>query len=325
MKITKEPIEFIITQSHSGIRIDKLLALLNPEFSRSYVKKIILQGALYIDSKNIKDPSFIVILNQKIKIKIPVIKKLALKAQDISLDILYEDEYLIVLNKKSGMVVHPGPGNYKDTLVNALLYHCKSNLSSIGGVQRPGIIHRLDKYTSGLMLIAKNDRAHRILSKDISLKKVQRIYQALVWGVPTINTGEINLNIGRDPVDRMKMAILKKGGRSAITQYKIIKSFKFASKIQCNLLTGRTHQIRIHLSHIGFPIIGDHIYSRGRNKSKFMPNIMIDFNRQALHSSSISFQHPIFKKTMDFKQELPDDMKKLEDELKNYDYKIDYA
>ena len=173
MKIAKDPIEFIITPIQSGNRIDKLLALINPEYSRSYVKKLILQGGLYINSKNIKDPAFKVSSDQKIKIVIPLIKELQLEAQNIPLDILYEDEFLIVINKKAGMVVHPGPGNDKDTLVNALLYHCGNNLSGIGGVQRPGIIHRLDKNTSGIMLAAKNDTAHRVLSKDISLKKVE--------------------------------------------------------------------------------------------------------------------------------------------------------
>ena len=323
MKIAKEPIEFIITPAQSGNRIDKLLALINHEYSRSYVKKIILQGGLYINSKNIKDPAFKVSSYQKIKIVIPLIKELQLEAQNIPLDILYEDEFIIVINKKAGMVVHPGPGNDKDTLVNALLYHCGNNLSGIGGVQRPGIIHRLDKNTSGIMLAAKNDTAHRVLSKDISLKKVERIYKVFVWGTPKMVKGEINLNIARDPQDRLKMAVTKKGGRSAVTLYKILKSYHYASKLQCILQTGRTHQIRVHLSHIGFPIIGDNIYTRGRNKSKQMPDIMINFSRQALHSGSISFQHPINKKFMQFTQNLPYDMKSLEIELNKHNKSID--
>ena len=323
MKIAKEPIEFIITPVQSGNRIDKLLALINPEYSRSYVKKLILQGGLYINSKNIKDPAFKVSSYQKIKIVIPLIKELQLEAQNIPLDILYEDEFIIVINKKAGMVVHPGPGNDKDTLVNALLHHCGNNLSGIGGVQRPGIIHRLDKNTSGIMLAAKNDTAHRVLSKDISLKKVERIYKAFVWGTPKIVKGEINLNIARDPQDRLKMAVTKKGGRSAVTQYKILKSYHYASKLQCILQTGRTHQIRVHLSHIGFPIIGDNIYTRGKNKSKQMPDIMTNFSRQALHSGSISFQHPINKKFMQFTQNLPYDMKNLEIELNKHNKSID--
>ena len=323
MKTEEKPLEFIITPTLSGKRIDKLLAVSNPEFSRSYVKKLILQGFLYVDSRNIKDPSFKVISDQKIKIKLPDIKKLRLEAQAIPLDILYEDDYLIVINKKSGMVVHPGPGNYKNTLVNALLHHCGENLSVIGGFQRPGIIHRLDKFTSGLMLVAKTDEAHRVLSKDINLKKVERIYQVFVWGVPNVKMGEIILNIGRNPNNRLKMSVFKKGGRYAVTKYKILKSYKFASKVQCTLLTGRTHQIRVHLSFIGFPIIGDHIYSKSMNKSKFMPNIMTDFSRQALHSSSISFQHPINKSFMVFKKDFPTDMKNLENELIKFNTEID--
>ena len=323
MKIAKEPIEFIITPVQSGNRIDKLLALINPEYSRSYVKKLILQGGLYINSKNVKDPAFKVSSDQQIKIVIPLIKELQLEAQNIPLDILYEDEFIIVINKKAGMVVHPGPGNDKGTLVNALLHHCGNNLSGIGGVQRPGIIHRLDKNTSGIMLVAKNDTAHRILSKDISLKKVERIYKVFVWGTPKMIKGEINLNIARDSQDRLKMAVTTKGGRSAVTQYKILKSYNYASKLECILQTGRTHQIRVHLSHIGFPIIGDNVYTRGRNKSIQMPNIMISFSRQALHSDSISFQHPINKKFMQFTQNLPYDMKNLEIELNKHNKGID--
>ena len=316
MKDIKETIQFITLSNHSGQRIDKLLSLIYPEYSRSYVKKLILQGALFIDSVNVKDVSIKVQKNQIIKLVIPKAVKVKNKAENIPLDILFEDDYLLVINKKAGMVVHPGPGNFDKTLVNALLFHCGDNLSGIGGTKRPGIIHRLDKDTSGLLIVAKNDDAHRSLSKDISLKNVQRIYQTFVWGSPTLVSGEINLNIARDPNDRLKMTVVNKAGRNAITQYKVLKHYKFASKIECQLLTGRTHQIRVHLSHIGFPIIGDKTYTIGRNRSKIMPEIMTNFNRQALHSCSISFRHPKSKKQMVFNKDLPDDMKILEKELK---------
>lgn len=316
MKDIKETIQFITLSNHSGQRIDKLLSLIYPEYSRSYVKKLILQGALFIDSVNVKDVSIKVQKNQIIKLVIPKAVKVINKAENIPLDILFEDDYLLVINKKAGMVVHPGPGNFDKTLVNALLFHCGDNLSGIGGTKRPGIIHRLDKDTSGLLIVAKNDDAHRSLSKDISLKNVQRIYQTFVWGSPTLVSGEINLNIARDPNDRLKMTVVNKAGRNAITQYKVLKHYKFASKIECQLLTGRTHQIRVHLSHIGFPIIGDKTYTIGRNRSKIMPEIMTNFNRQALHSCSISFRHPKSKKQMVFNKDLPDDMKILEKELK---------
>ena len=316
MKDIKETIQFITLSNHSGQRIDKLLSLIYPEYSRSYVKKLILQGALFIDSVNVKDVSIKVQKNQIIKLVIPKAVKVINKAENIPLDILFEDDYLLVINKKAGMVVHPGPGNFDKTLVNALLFHCGDNLSGIGGTKRPGIIHRLDKDTSGLLIVAKNDDAHRSLSKDISLKNVQRIYQTFVWGSPTLVSGEINLNIARDPNDRLKMTVVNKAGRNAITQYRVLEHYKFASKIECQLLTGRTHQIRVHLSHIGFPIIGDKTYTIGRNRSKIMPEIMTNFNRQALHSCSISFRHPKNKKQMVFNKDLPDDMKILEKELK---------
>ena len=271
MKDIKETIQFITLSNHSGQRIDKLLSLIHPEYSRSYVKKLILQGALFIDSVNVKDVSIKVQKNQIIKLVIPKAVKVINKAENIPLDILFEDDYLLVINKKAGMVVHPGPGNFDKTLVNALLFHCGDNLSGIGGTKRPGIIHRLDKDTSGLLIVAKNDDAHRSLSKDISLKNVQRIYQTFVWGSPTLVSGEINLNIARDPNDRLKMTVVNKAGRNAITQYKVLEHYKFASKIECQLLTGRTHQIRVHLSHLGFPIIGDKTYTIGRNRSKILP------------------------------------------------------
>ena len=231
MKDIKETIQFITLSNHSGQRIDKLLSLIYPEYSRSYVKKLILQGALFIDSVNVKDVSIKVQKNQIIKLVIPKAVKVKNKAENIPLDILFEDDYLLVINKKAGMVVHPGPGNFDKTLVNALLFHCGDNLSGIGGTKRPGIIHRLDKDTSGLLIVAKNDDAHRSLSKDISLKNVQRIYQTFVWGSPTLVSGEINLNIARDPNDRLKMTVVNKAGRNAITQYKVLKHYKFASKI----------------------------------------------------------------------------------------------
>lgn len=316
MKDIKETIQFITLSNHSGQRIDKLLSLIYPEYSRSYVKKLILQGALFIDSENVIDVSIKVLKNQTIKLIIPKTVQAKNKPENIPLDILYEDDYLLVINKKAGMVVHPGPGNFDKTLVNALLFHCGDNLSGIGGIKRPGIIHRLDKDTSGLLIVAKNDDAHRLLSKDISLKKVQRIYQTFIWGSPTLVSGEINHNIARDPNDRLKMTVVNKAGRNAITHYKVLEYYKFASKIECQLLTGRTHQIRVHLSHIGFPIIGDKTYTIGRNRSKIMPEIMTNFNRQALHSCSISFRHPKSKKQMVFNKDLPDDMKILEKELK---------
>ncbi|MBT4109955.1 MAG: RluA family pseudouridine synthase, partial [Pelagibacterales bacterium] len=238
--------------------------------------------------------------------------------ENIPLDILYEDDFLLVINKQAGLVVHPAPGNYEGTLVNALLYHCKGSLSGIGGVKRPGIVHRLDKDTSGIMLVAKNDEAHRYLSKGISIKQIERKYKAIVWGEPKQKVGIINANIARHVHDRKKMSVVKNTGRVAITEYKVLKSYGFASLIECNLQTGRTHQIRVHLSNIGFPVIGDQLYAKGKTVSSKMPDILKLFPRQALHSYSLSFVHPFTKKQLTFESVLPNDIKRLKESIEGF-------
>jgi 23S rRNA pseudouridine1911/1915/1917 synthase len=311
-------IEFLVSEEEKGIRIDKAFTLHDENLSRSYFKKLILNGYSYINNKNNLDPSYKLIKGSYVKIILPELVDDIPIPENINLDILYEDDWLLIINKKEGMVVHPAPGNYKGTLVNALLYHCKGSLSGIGGVKRPGIVHRLDKDTSGLMIVAKNDEAHRYLSKEISLKNIERKYKAIVWGKPRHKLGIIEANIGRNPHDRKKMSIVKNGGRTAITEYKILNSYDFSSIIECNLHTGRTHQIRVHLASIGLPIIGDQLYSKSYTIPKKVPEAIVKFSRQALHSYSLKLIHPFSKKELVFIVDLPEDMQILKNSIENF-------
>jgi len=318
MDNSSKVIEFLYTDQNKRFRVDSYISMYNEQYSRSYIKKLILEGSLFINSVSIKDPSYKLLNGDKVKIIFPEIKSDIPEPQNIPLDIVFEDEHLLVINKFAGMVVHPAPGNSQNTLVNALLYHCNGSLSGIGGVMRPGIVHRLDKDTSGLMIVAKDDYSHRFLSKAISLKKVDRVYSALVWGKPNNKIDSINLNIGRHPKDRKKMSVMKSKGRSAITDYKLIKNYNIASLLECTLRTGRTHQIRVHLSFKGLPIIGDQLYSRRITISKDFSDIIKNFGRQALHSRNIKFQHPINKKILEFETNLPKDIKILKKELEKF-------
>ncbi len=318
MDNSSKVIEFLYTDQNKRFRVDSYISMYNEQYSRSYIKKLILEGSLFINSVSIKDPSYKLLNGDKVKIIFPEIKSDIPEPQNIPLDIVFEDEHLLVINKFAGMVVHPAPGNSQNTLVNALLYHCNGSLSGIGGVMRPGIVHRLDKDTSGLMIVAKDDYSHRFLSKAISLKKVDRVYSALVWGKPNNKIDSINLNIGRHPKDRKKMSVMKSKGRSAITDYKLIKNYNIASLLECTLRTGRTHQIRVHLSFKGLPIIGDQLYSRRITISKDFSDIIKNFGRQALHSRNIRFQHPINKKILEFETNLPKDIKILKKELEKF-------
>ena len=318
MDNSSKVIEFLVSDQETGVRVDKALTFFDLSLSRSYIKKLILNGSLYINNDKIKDPSYKLLKGNSVKIIFPDLKDDKPLAQNIPLDIVYEDEYLIVLNKNAGMVVHPAPGNYEGTLVNALLHHCKGSLSGIGGVKRPGIVHRLDKDTSGLMLVAKNDEAHRYLSKAISIKQVERKYKAIVWGVPKQKVGIINANIARHVHDRKKMSVVKNGGRISITGYKVLNTYGFASLIECDLQTGRTHQIRVHLASIGLPLIGDQLYAKGKTVSAKMPNILQTFPRQALHSYSINFIHPYSKEELKFKNIFPEDIKLLQESIEAF-------
>lgn len=300
--------QFIVTEQNINQRLDMYIASLDLDLSRSMAQKIIENGQVLVNEK-IPKASYKTKLGDKIEIEILEPKETNLEAQDIPLDIIYEDDDILVVNKQKGMVVHPGNGNLDGTLVNAVLNHCKGNLSGIGGEIRPGIVHRLDKDTSGLIVIAKNDKAHINLSKQIQDRKVKKIYTALVRGVIPEDAATINMPIGRSNTDRKKMAV-RKDGKVAITHIKVIKRYEKYTLIRVKIDTGRTHQIRVHMSEIGYPVVGDEVYSNGKNE--------FNVHGQMLHSTSLDFVHPITGKQMNFEAPLP---KYFEDVLNKLDGK----
>ena len=311
-----EIIDLEIPENLHGIRLDKALAILVPELSRTRIKALILGDNVQLNDVIVTDPSQKVSQSQSITIEVPPILDANPVAQDIPLDILYEDNDVIVINKPAGMVVHPAPGNSSNTLVNALLGHCKDSLSGIGGVKRPGIVHRLDKDTSGLMVVAKNDHAHKMLSSQFADRSLSRVYYAIVWGLPSPTSGTIEGNIGRSPNNRQKMAMVAYGGRTAVTHYRVVQPFGVeASLVECTLETGRTHQIRVHMTSINHAIIGDTTYGTHRARYKDIKSVI---HRQALHAKRIKFIHPTTNKLMEFESDLPEDMLQLIDYLEKY-------
>ncbi|WP_460049094.1 RluA family pseudouridine synthase [Thermoanaerobacter brockii] len=288
-----------------GKRIDVFLAA-ELDYTRSYIKKLIVDGLVFVNGKTVK-PSYKVKENDEVVLNIPEAEKIDVLPENIPLDILYEDDDIIVINKPQGMVVHPAPGNYSGTLVNALLYHCK-NLSGINGILRPGIVHRLDKDTSGVMVVAKNDKAHISLSNQIKERSVFKKYVAIVEGVIKDEEGKIEAPIGRHPVDRKKMAVIE-DGRYALTLYKVLERFKENTLVEAVIKTGRTHQIRVHMAYIGHPIVGDHVYGFKRQKFKL--------EGQALHSSVLGFMHPTKGVYMEFEAPLPEYFVRLIEILRN--------
>ena len=293
-------------------------------FSRNRIQTLLDEGNVTLNDKLIFNSSHKVKYGNEFKLIIPRTSPAKPKPENIPLVILFEDKDIIVINKPAGMVVHPAYGNKINTLVNALLYHCKGSLSGIGGVSRPGIVHRIDKDTSGIIVAAKNDLSHISLSSQFKSHSIKRSYLALVLGVPTINNGTINEPIGRHKIHRKKMAV-SSNGKNAITHWHIRKSFKnLASIIECNLETGRTHQIRVHLSHIGYNIVGDKIYGSSKinkiyniNKNKKMISVINSFPRQALHAFHLSFKHPRTNNLLEFNTDLPEDYKNLIETLEN--------
>jgi len=305
-----------------GKRLDKLLSQGESGLSRSRLTSLIKEGVVSIDGQTITDPSLRVKPGQRFFFEIPEAKEYEPEAEDIPLEIVYEDDDLLVLNKAAGMVVHPAAGNYTGTLVNALLHHCKDSLSGVGGVKRPGIVHRLDKETSGLMVVAKNDITHVGLSEQFAEHSLERAYQAVVWGTPKPSGGRIEGNIGRSPQNRKKMAIVGHGGKTAATNYNLIKGVGlYASLVECRLETGRTHQIRVHMTSLGNTVVGDALY--GRTPPRFMralneeqKKIYSGFVRHALHAYIIGFIHPGTKEWMSFENEMPNEINELCDMLK---------
>src|SRR5437764_2209668 len=297
----------------AGQRLDRVLQRHLPEMSRSRFKQLIVAGAVTSQGTVQRDPARRVQAGQHFAIVIPEPTDPVPAAQPMPLAIRFEDEHLLVLDKPAGLVVHPAPGNPEGTLVNALLAHCGESLAGIGGVRRPGIVHRLDKDTSGLLVVAKTEPAHRALSRDFAGRRIERAYSAFVWGVPVPAAGEISGNIGRSPTNRKKMAVVAASrGKPATTRYRVEQRFgDHAALIECRLLTGRTHQIRVHLAHNGHPLIGDPVY-RGRagRATRLGPagHAAAAFPRQALHARLLGFDHPVAGEWLVFESPLPADM-----------------
>ena len=290
----------IITENEAGQRADVALAGML-ELTRSNMQKLLDEGRAVKGTKVIKS-NYKLKLGDEIIVTLPEPQPLDVQPENIPLDIIYEDEDVVVVNKARGMVVHPAAGNYSGTLVNALLYHCK-NLSGINGVIRPGIVHRLDKDTSGIMICAKNDAAHVSLSEQIQSKTAQRTYLAVVRGNIKTDSGVIETQIARDKDDRKKMAVVKDGGRNAVTEYEVVERFGKYTIVKCKLKTGRTHQIRVHMEYLGYPLVGDPKYSP--MKTPF------SINGQALHSLTLAFDHPRTGERMEFEAKLPEDLHKV--------------
>ena len=300
----------------AGTRLDKLLAGALTDLSRSRIKALVLAGGLVAGGETITDPSYRVKSGQRFALTVPEPVPATPVGQDIALTVVYEDAEIIVIDKPAGLVVHPAAGNPDRTLVNALIAHCGASLSGIGGVLRPGIVHRLDKDTTGLIVAAKNDTAHASLAAQFADRSLTRIYHALVWGLPSPPAGEIEGAIGRSPRNRKKMAVTTRGGRPALTRYRLIEAFgAAASLVECRLSTGRTHQIRVHMTHRGHPVIGDPLYGRGgRRTATFDDRVqgaIAGLGRQALHAHLMTLRHPRSGKELSFKSELPIDIKEL--------------
>ena len=302
-----------------GSRVDRVLAEALPDLSRSRIQALVRQGYVSLADGaplTASDASRRVHAGEVYRVTVPPNQPAEPLAEQIPLHIVYEDEHLIVIDKPAGLVVHPAAGNRDRTLVNALLAHCAGSLSGIGGIERPGIVHRLDKDTSGLMVAAKSDAAHRGLAEQFASHSLERAYTAIAWGVPTPRQGEYSGNIGRSPHNRQKMAVLARGGRTALTRYRVIrvlgkeKGLGLASMVECRLATGRTHQIRVYMAHAGYPLVGDPVYGGGGRK-RLQAISMVRFGRQALHAQLIGFIHPITHEKLYFKSDLPLDINDL--------------
>lgn len=291
-----------------GTRIDRYLSEQYPEHSRSYLQKLIKDGNVLVNGKHIKS-NYKLSEEDEIQIEIPEPKEVDIQAEPVPLDIIYEDSDIIVLNKQKDMVVHPCPGHYTGTLVNGLLYHCKDQLSGINGELRPGIVHRIDKDTTGLLVICKNDHAHNFIAEQLKVHSITRKYHAIVYHNIGEEEGSVDAPIGRNPNDRKKMAVNYKNGKRAVTHYKVLERLKGQyTYIECSLETGRTHQIRVHMSHIHHPLLGDEVY--GPKKDKF------HLQGQCLHAKVLGFIHPTTKEYMEFTSPLPEYFEQLLEKLR---------
>lgn len=302
--------EFVVKKEDINNRIDAYLSSKNEDLSRVAIQRLIEEHKILVNEKKTK-ASYKVQENDKITLEEVIPKEISLKAQEIPIEIIYEDKDIIVVNKPKGLVVHPANGNPDGTLVNAIMSICKDSLSGIGGELRPGIVHRLDKDTSGILVVAKNDKAHINMSEQIKNHKVEKTYIALVKGIVKENEATINMPIGRSQKDRKKMAVINTG-KEAITHFKVIERYDKYTLLEIKIETGRTHQIRVHLSQIGYPIVGDSVYSNGKNEW--------NIEGQCLHAKSLKFKHPITGKNLKLEAPLPDYFNEVMVKLKNRKY-----
>lgn len=310
-----------VKEDHAGQRLDRILAQNIADVSRSRIKVLIESGHVTVDGEQTSDASARPKAGAELTLSIPPAVSDTPLPQKMPLDIRFEDEHLIVLNKPAGLVVHPAAGNPDSTLVNALLAHCGDSLNGIGGVRRPGIVHRLDKDTSGLLVAAKTELAHHGLSEQFAIHSIERRYDALVWGLPSPMSGTISGPIGRSRHHRKKMAVVNFGGKDATTHYRVIQAFGLsASHVACELETGRTHQIRVHMTHLGHSLIGDQLYGRAtrRGTDPSIAAAVKDFSRQALHAAALGFRHPVTEDDLFFEADPPDDFTELKKALEQY-------
>lgn len=283
--------------------------------SRSRLKQLIEGGAVSLNGRVLDDPAQKLKAGHEIELAVPEAVSAEPLGEDIPLNIVFEDKHVIVIDKQAGLVVHPAAGNRDGTLVNALIAHCGNTLSGIGGELRPGIVHRIDKDTTGLMVVAKTEKAHTSLGKQFAAHAVTRVYRALVWGVPRMLAGTVDADLGRSPLNRQKVAVLRIGGKPARTHYKVVETFgASAAMVECRLETGRTHQVRVHMAHIGHPLIGDPVYGRPRS----IPGVDLNLGRQALHAAVLGFHHPGLDKPVLFESELPSDFRETLEKLRNF-------
>jgi len=296
---------------HAGWRLDRALADAIPTMSRERLKALINSGALEREGTSVRDPSAKVKGDEQFSLAIPDPEPAHNAPEDIPLSIVFEDDHLLVVDKPAGLVVHPAAGNREGTLVNALLHHCAGRLSGIGGVARPGIVHRIDKDTSGLLVVAKTDVAHEGLARQFAAHSIDRRYLAIVSGVPMTAEGSVDAPLARSAHNRKKIAIVEGSrGKRAVTHWKRLKALKNAALVECRLETGRTHQVRVHMSSIGHPLLGDPVYGRGKSVHRKLLN-QLDFHRQALHAAGLGFTHPVTKARLSFESALPSDMQEL--------------
>jgi 23S rRNA pseudouridine1911/1915/1917 synthase len=306
-----QTIDVCLEPAHAGWRLDRALAAAIPTLSRERLKALIRSGAVEAGHGPVRDPASKVKGDERLSIAVPEPRAAHNEPQDIPLTIVFEDDHLLVIDKPAGLVVHPAAGNFDGTLVNALLHHCGGSLSGIGGVARPGIVHRIDKDTSGLLVVAKTDVAHEGLAKQFAAHSIERRYLAIVSGVPRLGAGLVDAPLARSAANRKKIAIVESGrGKRAVTHWKRLEILREAALVECRLETGRTHQVRVHMASLGHPLLGDPVYGRsGTKHGKLLKEL--GFHRQALHATELGFTHPVTKDRLSFSSPMPPDMQEL--------------